>query len=67
MSRQAFSFHGDILVFTLERTIIEYLTVVDRLNFKTKGQLFFKKFAYDYNFMCRMPEINQKVDYSTLN
>ena len=42
------------------------LTVVGRLNLK-KSQLFFTKFAYDYNFMCRMPGIDQKVDYSTLN
>ena len=42
------------------------LTVVGRLNFKKKST-FFTKFAYDYNFMCRMPGIHQKVDYSTLN
>ena len=28
---------------------------------------FLQKFAYDYNFMCGMPGIDQKVDYNTLN
>ena len=42
------------------------LTVVGRLNFKKKIN-FFTKFAYDYNFMCKMPGIDQKVDYSILN
>ena len=42
------------------------LTVVDRLNFK-KNQLFFTKFAYDYNFVCRMPGIDQKVEVETFS
>ena len=42
------------------------LTVVDRLNLK-KSQLFFTKFVYEFHFQCRMPGIDQKVDYSTLN
>ena len=45
----------------LPPSLILNLTVVGRLNFK-KSQLFFTKFAYDYNFMCRMPGIDQKVD-----
>ena len=32
-----------------------------------KSQLFFTKFVYEFHFQCRMPGIDQKVDYSTLN
>ena len=42
------------------------LTVVGRLNFKKKST-FFTKFAYDYNVMCRMPGIDQKVEVETFS
>ena len=46
--------------------IVNLLTVVDRLIFGCPST-FFTKFVYEFHFQCRMPGIDQKVDYSTLN
>ena len=46
--------------------IVNLLTVVDRLIFGCPST-FFTKFVYEFHFLCRIPGIDQKVDYNTLN
>ena len=53
-------------VFFIKFNFVQYLTVVGRLNFGWPST-FFTIFVYEFHFLCRIPGIDQKVDYNTLN